>query len=56
MLPGSIWADNIYLVGDFNDWNQSSHPFQQTDQGTWMFTLDLEVSRSYQFRYRRDGE
>lgn len=56
MLPGSIWADNIYLVGDFNDWNQSSHPFRQTDQGTWTFTVDLEVSRAYQFRYWRDGE
>lgn len=55
-LPGSIWADSIYLVGDFNDWNQSSHPFRQTEQGMWTFTVDLEVSRAYQFRYRRDGE
>lgn len=56
MLPNSIWADTIYLVGDFNDWNSSSHPFYVTREGTWTFTLDLEVSRSYQFCYRRDGE
>ena len=56
LLPSSIWADSIYLVGDFNDWNQTSHPFRQTNQGMWTFTLDLEVSRRYQFRYKRDGE
>ena len=25
-LPNSYWADKIHLVGDFNDWNRSSHP------------------------------
>jgi hypothetical protein len=27
ILPSSIWADTIYLVGDFNGWNVRSHPF-----------------------------
>ena len=56
MLPSSLWADNIYLVGDFNNWNQTSHPFQHGRDGLWTITIDLEVNRSYQFRYRRDGE
>jgi 1,4-alpha-glucan branching enzyme len=55
-LPASIWADTIYLVGDFNNWNEWSHPFQRTREGEWYITIDLEVGRSYQFRYRRDGE
>src|SRR5258706_13063318 len=54
-LPDSTWADTIYLVGDFNGWNQSSHPFQLDREGNWTITIDLEVNRRYEFRYRRDG-
>jgi len=56
ILPNSTWADTIYLVGDFNEWNHSSHPFQRDQEGAWTLTVDLEVGRCYQFRYRRDGE
>jgi 1,4-alpha-glucan branching enzyme len=56
ILPDSTWADTIYLVGDFNAWNQSSHPFRLDREGNWRLTIDLEVGRSYEFRYRRDGE
>jgi predicted carbohydrate-binding protein with CBM48 len=56
ILPSSMWADTICLVGDFNGWNLSSHPFQHDRQDMWTITVDLEVNRSYQFRYWRDGE
>jgi 1,4-alpha-glucan branching enzyme len=56
ILPNSTWADTIYLVGDFNEWNHSSHPFQHGRDGTWILTIDLEVGRCYQFRYLHDGE
>ncbi len=56
ILPNSTWAGTIYLVGDFNEWNHSSHPFQHDREGTWTLTLNLEVGRCYQFRYLRDGE
>ncbi|SRR6266516_2398152 len=36
ILPNSIWADANYLVGDFNEWNHSSHPFQRGREGTWV--------------------
>lgn len=54
-LPDSIWADTIYLVGDFNDWHTSSHPMRRGREGGWSLTMDLEVGRSYQFRYLVDG-
>lgn len=54
-LPGEVWADTIYLVGDFNDWDCSSHPFQLSHEGVWRLTIDLEVGRFYQFRYWSDG-
>lgn len=54
-FPGEIWADTIYLVGDFNEWNQSSHPFQLNRAGVWILTVELEADRFYQFRYLCDG-
>jgi 1,4-alpha-glucan branching enzyme len=53
-LPGGMWADTIYLVGDFNEWNRSSHPFQLSREDEWTLTIDLEVGRFYQFRYLCD--
>ena len=55
-LPESVWADTIYLVGDFNGWNNTSHPFTVDRDGLWSITVDLELDREYEFRYRRDGE
>jgi 1,4-alpha-glucan branching enzyme len=54
-LPNSIWADTIYLVGDFNGWNSKSHPFRRDHEGRWVLSVELEVGRAYQFRYLRDG-
>jgi 1,4-alpha-glucan branching enzyme len=55
VLPSSIWADQIALVGDFNGWDHWSHPFQQDREGQWIVSVDLQVGRAYQFRYLRDG-
>jgi 1,4-alpha-glucan branching enzyme len=55
-LPSSIWADAIYLVGDFNDWNPSSHPLRQDRTGTWRLSVELEVNRAYTFSYLCDRQ
>ena len=55
ILPNNIEAGNIYLVGDFNDWNRSSHTLARDRDGQWFLALDLEPNRTYQFRYLRDG-
>lgn len=55
-LPEDFWADEIYLVGDFNGWSRTSHPMKQMTSGQWYITLDLEVGRAYEFRYWCDGE
>ncbi|WP_322511218.1 isoamylase early set domain-containing protein [Chloroflexus sp.] len=49
-LPSALWADTIYLVGDFNGWNRHATPLRATEHG-WMITLDLEAGRTYQYRY-----
>ncbi len=56
ILPNGTWAHNVSLVGDFNGWNTSSHHLEHTQEGMWMITIDLEMNRSYQFRYLRDRE
>jgi 1,4-alpha-glucan branching enzyme len=54
-LPSSIWADVIYLVGDFNGWNRKATPMQRDHDGMWSITIDLEINRVYQFRYLCDN-
>ena len=53
-LPAAIWADVIYVVGDFNDWSETANPMRLTDAG-WIVTLELEAGRSYQYRYLMNG-
>ena len=35
-LPG---ADEVHLIGDFNDWNHDSHPLKQLENGVWEISL-----------------
>ena len=55
-LPSSIWAESLCLVGDFNNWHQTSHPMSRDHSGdTWYIVLELERGREYQFRYLANG-
>ncbi len=33
-------AYQIFLIGEFNDWNRSSHPLRKLDNGIWEIFLD----------------
>ena len=33
-------AYQIYLTGDFNGWNQTSHPLQRLDNGVWELVME----------------
>ena len=55
-LPNSLWADQVHLVGDFNDWNVTSHKLKRDRHGQWCLTLELEPEQTYQFRYLCDNE
>lgn len=41
--------DQVYLVGDFNQWNEKSHPMKCRD-GTWKLELELPPGE-YEFKY-----
>ena len=32
-------ADAVYFIGDFNDWNQESHPMTRKENGVWEIVL-----------------
>jgi hypothetical protein len=54
-IPASLWAEKVFLVGDFNNWDASALPFQRMRDGVWRLTLDLPARRRYEFRYLIDG-
>lgn len=55
-LPSCLWADRIYLVGDFNGWDQTATPMRQERDGIWRAVIDLPRGQSFEFRYLIDGQ
>ncbi|HBY94027.1 MAG: isoamylase early set domain-containing protein [Ardenticatenaceae bacterium] len=54
-LPPTFWADEIYVVGEFNDWNRQANPMDHLRDGSWSLTLVLNADCEYEFRYLIDG-
>ncbi len=55
-LPAGIWAEQVALVGEFNNWDKKSHFLHQNRaDATWRITLELPVGQRYQFRYLVNG-
>jgi len=52
--PAAIEAESVYLVGDFNDWDESETPMKQLKDGRFSVTLSLDTGQEYQFRYLID--
>ena len=48
-------AGEVFLVGEFNNWDITSHPMKRRKDGDFNLTLSLEKGREYQFRYLLDG-
>jgi 1,4-alpha-glucan branching enzyme len=43
-------TDTVYLVGDFNNWDERATPLEKK-KSSYAVTLDLELDKEYQFRY-----
>jgi 1,4-alpha-glucan branching enzyme len=54
--PEGIEAENVSLVGEFNDWDPSATPMKRGKGGDFQAMLELEPGRAYQFRYLVGGE
>jgi 1,4-alpha-glucan branching enzyme len=48
-IPASLWANRVYLVGDFNNWNRCATPFECMHDEVWGVILDLPTRRRYEF-------
>jgi 1,4-alpha-glucan branching enzyme len=52
----AVRAASVHLVGDFNDWNETSLPLKfNARRSVWTVQIELERERDYQFRYLVDG-
>jgi 1,4-alpha-glucan branching enzyme len=55
-LPQGIEdAENVYLVGDFNNWDERATKMDKKGK-RFTITLDLEPNREYQYRYLVNGK
>lgn len=55
-LPSSVWANQIKLQGEFNNWSEVGEPLCQERDGHWRTAIDLPAGKSYEFRYLVDGQ
>ena len=49
-------AEKVYLVGEFNSWNETSIPMKKDPDGSFSVKKQLETNKEYQFRYLLDGK
>jgi 1,4-alpha-glucan branching enzyme len=47
-------AKEIFLVGDFNNWNPQKHPMNDSGNGSWKKTVMLLPGR-YEYKFFVDG-
>ena len=56
-LPG---ADEVHLIGDFNNWNRTSHPLTRLENGVWEIRLEgadaLQHEQRVKIQVRRGKE
>ncbi len=49
-------ANNVSVVGDFNQWNTESAPLKKLKNGNFKGVLPFEKGNSYEFKYVIDGD
>ena len=47
-------ADDVRIAGDFNDWNQTSHPLECHQGDTWTIDIPLDAG-SHEYLFLVDG-
>jgi 1,4-alpha-glucan branching enzyme len=51
LAPG---AQEVYLAGGFNNWDNNANPMKKDKKGLWKTTLSLKPGR-YEYRFLVDG-
>jgi len=55
-LPEEAATEEVCVLGEFNDWDPTTHPLKARKNGTFSTTVSLESGQSYRFRYLADGD
>ena len=55
-LAGEVEAEKAALCGDFNEWDEKTHPMKQLKDGRFSVTVSLDAGSSYRFRYLINDE
>lgn len=50
-----LGAEEVYLVGDFNSWDETATPMTKLKDGRFKIVLELEPNKEYQYRYLVNG-
>jgi len=53
--PEELEAEEVRLVGDFNNWSEEATPMEQLKDGRFKVVLNLDKDAEYQFRYLVNG-
>jgi len=51
LFSGPAEARNVFLVGDFNGWDEKANPMRRKDVNRWELDIKLRAGR-YRFLYR----
>lgn len=54
-LPACLWAAQVAVVGDFNQWDPTVLPMHCTRGDQWQAEIELPAGGHYEFRYWVDG-
>ncbi|OYY73649.1 MAG: hypothetical protein B7Y40_08380 [Gammaproteobacteria bacterium 28-57-27] len=44
-------SEFVWLIGDFNNWEDDTLPMKKKKDGSWSLEIELEPGREYQFLY-----
>lgn len=53
-IEATMGVKKVALVGDFNNWDVSTHILSKNKEGRFAITAVLEQGHEYQFRYLMD--
>ena len=55
MALKALGASEVFLMGDFNNWNDKIHPMKRNEKGLWVKAVMLPSGR-YEYKFLVDGE
>jgi 1,4-alpha-glucan branching enzyme len=48
-------ANEVFLIGDFNEWNPKTHPMKSNENGTWVRNVIIPPGK-YEYKFLVDGQ